>query len=136
MRGKTVKLNFISYEDNSGFVLKDLSVDVNKLKEFKELEREFFEASTAIDEEGRIRYLNFDMWSPALLSHLVNHPLISCIPGSYTVPELNLREATFKEVLEAVKDYYEKKPTIKTDQNTTNLWWSSFLTRKKIKILP
>ena len=31
------------------------------------------------------------------------------IPGLYTVPELGVKNATFKEVLEAVKKYYEAK---------------------------
>ena len=31
------------------------------------------------------------------------------IPGLYTVPELGVENATFKEVLEAVKKYYETK---------------------------
>ena len=31
------------------------------------------------------------------------------IKGIYTVPELYVKNATFKEVLEAVKKYYEKK---------------------------
>ena len=31
------------------------------------------------------------------------------IKGTYTVPELNLKDATFKEVLEAVRNYYVQK---------------------------
>jgi hypothetical protein len=33
------------------------------------------------------------------------------IKGTYTVPELGIKNATFKEVLEAVKRYYEEKLT-------------------------
>jgi hypothetical protein len=31
------------------------------------------------------------------------------VPGLYTVPELGVKNATFREVLEAVKKYYETK---------------------------
>jgi hypothetical protein len=34
------------------------------------------------------------------------------IKGAYTVPELNLKDATFKEVLEAVGNYYLQKLSV------------------------
>ena len=43
----------------------------------------------------------------------------SQIPGRYTVPELGVENATFKEVLEAVKRYYEKKLSSKQPAKTT-----------------
>ena len=41
------------------------------------------------------------------------------IPGLYTVPELGVENATFKEVLEAVKRYYEEKLSSKQPAKTT-----------------
>jgi len=41
------------------------------------------------------------------------------IKGRYTVPELSVENATFKEVLEAVKRYYEEKLTQKQPAKTT-----------------
>ncbi|WP_457569255.1 hypothetical protein [Desulfurobacterium sp.] len=41
------------------------------------------------------------------------------IPGLYTVPELGVKNATFKEVLEAVKKYYEVKLSQKQPTRTT-----------------
>jgi hypothetical protein len=104
-----IKLRFEDY--TAGFLLEDPQVeDVDSLEEFEELEQYYFEASTGIDEAGRIRYFDFELWkSPAQLEGLIKNPLISQIPGLYTVPELGVRNATFKEVLEAVKKYYETK---------------------------
>jgi hypothetical protein len=39
------------------------------------------------------------------------------IPGLYTVPELGVENATFKEVLEAVKKYYEDERFIGKPEN-------------------
>ncbi|MEO2065850.1 MAG: hypothetical protein ABGX17_05045, partial [Desulfurobacteriaceae bacterium] len=41
------------------------------------------------------------------------------IKGLYTVPELGVENATFKEVLEAVKRYYEEKFSSKQPTKTT-----------------
>ncbi len=41
------------------------------------------------------------------------------VPGLYTVPELGVENATFKEVLEAVKRYYEEKLSSKQPAKTT-----------------
>jgi hypothetical protein len=41
------------------------------------------------------------------------------IPGRYTVPELGVENATFKEVLKAVKRYYEEKLSSKQPVQTT-----------------
>ncbi|OMH40208.1 hypothetical protein [Desulfurobacterium indicum] len=41
------------------------------------------------------------------------------IKGLYTVPELGVENATFKEVLEAVKRYYEEKLSSKQPTKTT-----------------
>lgn len=41
------------------------------------------------------------------------------IKGRYTVPELGVENTTFKEVLEAVKRYYEEKLTQKLPTETT-----------------
>lgn len=41
------------------------------------------------------------------------------IPGLYTVPELGVENVTFKEVLEAVKRYYEEKLSSKQPTKTT-----------------
>ena len=41
------------------------------------------------------------------------------IKGRYTVPELGVENATFKEVLEAVKRYYEEKLSSKQPAKTT-----------------
>ncbi len=41
------------------------------------------------------------------------------IKGLYTVPELGVEKATFKEVLEAVKRYYEEKFSSKQPTKTT-----------------
>lgn len=41
------------------------------------------------------------------------------VPGHYTVPELGLKDVSFREVLEAVKRYYEEKLTQKQPAKTT-----------------
>ncbi|WP_456436964.1 hypothetical protein [Desulfurobacterium sp.] len=41
------------------------------------------------------------------------------VPGLYTVPELGVENVTFKEVLEAVKRYYEEKLSSKQPAKTT-----------------
>jgi len=41
------------------------------------------------------------------------------IPGRYTVPELGVENVTFKEVLEAVKRYYEEKLSQKQPAKTS-----------------
>jgi len=41
------------------------------------------------------------------------------VPGRYTVPELGVENVTFKEVLEAVKRYYEEKLSSKQPTKTT-----------------
>jgi len=41
------------------------------------------------------------------------------VPGRYTVPELGIENVTFKEVLEAVKRYYEEKLSSKQPAKTT-----------------
>ena len=114
-----VKLEFKGYMD--GFLLKDPQVkDIDSLGELEELEYEFFEAATGIDEAGRIRYFDFELWkSPEQINSLIKNPLISKIPGFYTVPELGVENATFKEVLEAVKRYYEEKFSSKQPAKTT-----------------
>lgn len=101
-----VKLKFEA--DDGGFLLKDTGIkDVNGLSELEELEREFFEASTAIDEKGRVRYFHFELWkSPEQLKDLIKSSLLSKIPGLYVVPELNLENVTFKEIIRAVAEYY------------------------------
>ncbi len=43
----------------------------------------------------------------------------SQIKGLYTVPELSVENATFKEVLEAVKRYYEEKLSSKQPAKNT-----------------
>ena len=105
----SIKLEFEDY--TTGFLLKDPQVkSVDSLGEFDELEQEFFEAATGINKTGRIRYFKFELWkSPEQIEDLIESPLISQIPGLYTVPELGVKNATFKEVLEAVKKYYEAK---------------------------
>jgi hypothetical protein len=104
----SIRLKFEGYM--GGFLLKDPHIkDVDSLGELEELECEFFEVATGIDKEGKIRYFHFELWkSPNQVEDLIEHPLISQIPGLYTVPELGVENATFKEVLEAVKRYYEK----------------------------
>ena len=115
----SIRLEFKGYMD--GFSLKDPKVkDVDSLGELEELELEFFEAATGIDEEGRIRYFDFELWkSPNQVKDLLESPLISQIPGLYTVPELRVENATFKEVLEAVEKYYQEKLTQKQPAKTT-----------------
>jgi len=115
----SVKLEFEDY--TAGFSLKDPKVkDVDSLGELEELELEFFEAATGIDEEGRIRYFDFELWkSPDQVKDLLESPLISQIPGRYTVPELGVENVTFKEVLEAVKRYYEEKLSQKQPAKTS-----------------
>ena len=102
-----IRLKFEGYV--GGFLLKDPQVkDVDSLGELEELEYEFFEAATGVDKEGRVRYFHFELWkSPEQIDDLIENPLISQIPGLYTVPELGVENATFKEVLEAVKKHYE-----------------------------
>jgi len=41
------------------------------------------------------------------------------VPGRYTVPELGVENVTFKEVLEAVKRYYEEKLSQKQPAKTS-----------------
>jgi len=115
----SIRLEFKGYM--GGFSLKDPQVkDVDSLGEFEELEQEFFEAATGIDEAGRIRYFKFELWkSSEQVEDLIENPLISQIPGFYTVPELGVENATFKEVLEAVKRYYEEKLSPKQPAKTT-----------------
>jgi len=43
------------------------------------------------------------------------------IPGRYDVPELGLKDATFVEVLEAIRDYYARKFKQKTTQESPEL---------------
>jgi len=43
------------------------------------------------------------------------------IPGRYDVPELGLKDATFVEVLEAIRDYYTRKFKQKTSQKSPKL---------------
>ncbi len=40
------------------------------------------------------------------------------IPGRYEVPELGLKDATFVEVLEAVRDYYARKLASRSDSSS------------------
>jgi hypothetical protein len=93
------------------FQLEDRSVDVLSLPEHEELMSYYPEAETAVDSDGNLRFFGFELWgSPEQqLNDLICDPLISQIPGLYTVPELGVKNATFKEVLEAVKKYYEAK---------------------------
>ncbi len=94
----------------SAFRLEDKAVDYLSLPEFEELAAYYPEAETAIDSNGNIRLFSFELWkSPEQIERLVRNPLISQIPGRYTVPELGVENATFKEVLKAVKKYYEEK---------------------------
>jgi len=115
----SIKLEFKSYMD--GFLLKDPQVkDIDSLGELEELEYEFFEVATGIDEARRIRYFDFELWkSPEQINGLIKNPIISKIPGLYTVPELGVENATFKEVLEAIKRYYEGKLSSKRPAKTT-----------------
>jgi len=93
------------------FQLEDKSVDILSFPEHEELTSYYPEAETAVDSNGNLRFFGFELWgSPEQqLNELICNPLISQIPGLYTVPELGVENATFKEVLEAVKQYYKAR---------------------------
>jgi len=103
------------------FRLEDTSVaNVLSLPEHEKIEAYYPEAETAIDKDGNIRLFAFELWkSPGQLDSLIENPLISQIPGLYTVPELGVENATFKEVLKAVKRYYEEKLSSKHPAKTS-----------------
>jgi len=102
------------------FRLEDRSIDYLNLPELEELSVQYPEAETSIDEKGNIRLFTFEIWqSIDQINDLLKDPLISQIPGFYTVPELGVENATFKEVLEAVKRYYEEKFSSKQPTKTT-----------------
>jgi hypothetical protein len=93
-----------------GFRLEDRTVDYLNLPELEELTAHYPEIETAVDKDGNIHLFTFEIWqSIEQLDDLLEDPLLSEIPGLYTVPELGVKNATFKEVLEAVKKYYEAK---------------------------
>ena len=93
------------------FQLEDKSVNILSFPEHEELASYYPEAETTVDNEGNLRFFGFELWgSPEQqLNELICSPLISKIPGLYAVPELGVENATFKEVLEAVKKYYEAR---------------------------
>ena len=104
-----VRLHFEDF-GFGGFRLEDRTVDYLNLPEFEELTAHYPEIETAIDKEGNIHLFTFEIWqSIDQLDDLLEDPLLSKIPGIYTVPELGVENATFREVLEAVKKYYEAR---------------------------
>lgn len=71
----------------------------------------FWEIIIYADRNGVVKYFDFELIASPfygigtfdyLLPRLVN----SGITGTYTVPELNIEEVTFPEVIKAVKRYY------------------------------
>ena len=63
------------------------------------------------DEKGRIFFLEDVLKEPiyrAFDFYLQEARRLN-IPGRYDVPELGLKDATFVEVLEAIRDYYARK---------------------------
>jgi len=98
----------------SGIVLYDPSINIDKLPENKELLNEFPDVGNAFDEFGNLRYLSVDLWEgntsflDELITYFEEHP----VPGKYTVEELGLYDVSFTEVLRAVRKLYEEKQKV------------------------
>jgi hypothetical protein len=101
-----MKLKFEPYE--FGFSLKN-SIPIKNLKE-----DDFIDVSPHIDflvtKEGEVAFVNWPFLKNPIqeLELEISFLKKNHIPGQYEVPELNLKNATFVEVLESVKRYYEK----------------------------
>ena len=103
-----------------GFYLEDPQVnEENTLIGYYTLNPFPFQAD-AERESGEIVFFDF-VFLDRNLSHQLDVEInyASEIPGRYTVPELGVEDATFKEVLEAVKRYYEERLSSRQSARTT-----------------
>jgi hypothetical protein len=93
-----------------GFYLEDPSVDEDKvLVGYYSLNPFPFQVD-AEENSKEVVFFDFVFFDGDLMRQLdIEISYADEIPGLYTVPELGVKNATFKEVLEAVKKYYEAK---------------------------
>jgi hypothetical protein len=110
-----MKLKFEPYE--FGFSLKN-SIPVENLKE-----DDFVDISPHIEflvtKEGEIAFVDWPFLERPVRELEVEISFLkkNRIPGHYEVPELGLKDATFVEVLEAVRDYYARKLACRSDSS-------------------
>ncbi len=72
------------------------------------------------DEKGEVVGFSETFMEKGLepLSYYIQEARRLNIPGRYDVPELGLKDATFVEVLEAVRDYYVRKLVSRSEDFT------------------
>ena len=101
-----MQLNFRSHE--FGFTLKN-KVPLKNLKEgnFEDISPYI---ELLVTSENEVAFVEWPFFENPLKEIEVELPYFrkNSIPGRYDVPELGVKNATFVEVLEAVKRYYEK----------------------------
>ena len=102
-----MRLNFKPYE--FGFTLEN-SIPSEELQEDR-----FVDVSPHIEflvtKEGEVAFVDWPFLKDPLQELEVEVTFLkkNLIPGRYDVPELGLKDATFVEVLEAIRDYYARK---------------------------
>ena len=114
MDGK-VRMKFKDWGE--GFVLSSLNADDSVWEEA--LENYALGDLSLCDRKGRIIFLEDTLKSSGLrpFFYYISEARRLNIPGRYEVPELGLKDATFVEVLEAVRDYYARKLACRSDSS-------------------
>ncbi len=106
MKHQKIRLNF--WSGPAGFSLKDADFkgDLFSLKDYEVIGDQALYAP-----DGHIVFLSETFFNSSLepFEFYLQEARRLNIPGRYDVPELGLKDATFVEVLEAIRDYYARK---------------------------
>jgi len=117
MKHRKVRLKF--WDGLGGFSLRDIDFkgDIFSLNDYEVIGDQALYAS-----DGHIVYLS-ETFINGLepLDYYIQEARRLNIPGRYDVPELGLKDATFVEVLEAIRNYYARKFKQKISQESPEI---------------